>query len=98
MVREYLAAVEAFDGGALGAPCRASIRVDNTRAALVAALEKLSKVSKKLKSEMKEREALDKEAGVLRDKVENGEKYFNEKLDKQQGMVNFWANGGLVEQ
>ena len=39
-VREYLAAVEAFDGGALGAPCRASIRVDNTRAALVAALEK----------------------------------------------------------
>ena len=40
VVRAYLAAVEAFDGGALGAPCRASIRVDNTRAALVAALEK----------------------------------------------------------
>lgn len=40
LVRAYLAAVEAFDGGALGAPCRASIRVDDTRAALVAALEK----------------------------------------------------------
>ena len=40
VVRAYLAAVDAFDGGALGAPCRASIRVDNTRAALVAALEK----------------------------------------------------------
>ncbi len=39
-VRAYLAAVEAFDGGALGAPCRASIRVDDTRAALVAALER----------------------------------------------------------
>ena len=40
VVRAYLAAVEAFDGGALGAPCRASIRVDDTRAALVAALER----------------------------------------------------------
>ena len=40
VVRAYLAAVEAFNDGALGAPCRASIRVDDTRAALVAALEK----------------------------------------------------------
>ena len=39
-VRAYLAAVEAFNDGALGAPCRASIRVDDTRAALVAALER----------------------------------------------------------